>query len=203
MTPLALTLYRRSVMISRRVISVGTEVVGSGALIVVLGALLFGLTRVNAQTAPAGGGDIGQVAKPDQKSEEIDVQVVALRYAEAARSAEIVKNIFNDVAGKPGDGAAAAQGTKLRLLVSADERTNSLVLRGPRELLQTATAVLTQLDVAPPPAPERAANQKQPPASNEARLQKLEAGLVDLLNEIKALREEMHRTPTPAGERAK
>jgi hypothetical protein len=34
-------------------------------------------------------------------------------------------------------------------------------------------------------------------------LQKLEAGLVDLLNEIKALREEMHRTPTPAGERAK
>jgi hypothetical protein len=188
-------------MISRRVISVGTEVVGAGALIIVLGALLFRLTPVNAQTAPAGGGDIGHVAKPDQKSEEIDVQVVALRYAEAARSAEIVKNIFSDVAGKPGEGGAAGQGTKTRILVSADERTNSLVLRGPREVVQTATAVLAQLDVAPPPAP--AANQKQPPASNEARLQKLEAGLVDLLNEIKALREEMHRTRTPGSEGAK
>ena len=192
-------------MISRRVISVGTEAVGSGALIIVLGALLFRLTPVNAQTAPAGVGDIGHVAKPDQKSEEIDVQIVALRYAEAARSAEIVKNIFSDVAGKPGEGGAAGQGTKTRILVSADERTNSLVLRGPREVVQTATAVLAQLDVAPPPAPQPApaANQKQPPASNEARLQKLEAGLVDLLNEIKALREEMHRTPTPGGERAK
>ena len=190
-------------MISRRVISVGTQAVRSGTLIIVLGVLLFRMTPVNAQTAPAGVGDIGHVAKADQKSEEIDVQIVALRYAEAARSAEIVKNIFSDVPGKPGEGGAAGQGTKTRILVSADERTNSLVLRGPREVVQTATAVLAQLDVAPPPAPQPAANGKQTPASNEARLQKLEAGLVELLNEIKALREEMHRTPTPAGERAK
>src|SRR4051794_8272830 len=105
-------------MISRRVISAGVS-------IIVLGALLFKFTPVNAQSAPAGGRDIGNVAKPDQKSDE-DLRIVALRYAEAGRTAEIVKNVLNDAAGKPGEGAAG-QATRVRIHVSFDDRTNSLL----------------------------------------------------------------------------
>src|SRR4051812_48146646 len=101
-------------MISRRVV-----------FIIVLGALLFEFTPVNAQEAPPGGRGAGNVAKPDQQLDE-DLRIVALRYAEAGRTAEIVKNTLNDAGG-------AGQAARVRIHVSFDERTNSLLLRGPRE----------------------------------------------------------------------
>ena len=186
-------------MIVQHLISARTKAAGSGALIVVLGALLLRFTPAIAQTSSAGGGDTGNVAKPDQKPEEIELRILALRHADAARTAEIVNVVINDVPAKPGDGAAGhAPRVRVRLRVEADERTNTLILRGPRELLQTATDLVAQLDAAPD-----AARQKGAAASNEARLQKLEAEILDLLNQIKALRDEMHPTAAPGTERAR
>jgi hypothetical protein len=188
-------------MIPLHLISARTKAVGSGALIVVLGGLLLLLTcsPVIAQTAPGAGGDTGNVARPDQKPEEIDLRIVALRHANAARTAEIVNVVINDVPGKPGVGAAGqAPRVRVRLRVEADDRTNSLILRGPRELLQTAVDLVVQLDDAPD-----AAKQKEAASSNDARLQKLEAEILDLLNQIKALREEIHPKVAPGSERAR
>jgi hypothetical protein len=184
-------------MIVQHLISARTKAAGSGALIVVLCAVLLRFTPAIAQTSSAGVGDTGNLAKADQKPEEIELRILALRHADAARTAEIVKVVFSDVPAKPGEGAAGhAPKIRLRLLMEVDDRTNTLILRGPRELMQTVTDLVVQLDAAPD-----AARQKEAASSNEARLQKLEAEILDLLNQIKALREEMHPTAAPGTER--
>jgi type II secretory pathway component GspD/PulD (secretin) len=92
-------------------------------------------------------------AKGDAKAE---FRVLVLKYAAAREAAATLAQIFR------GDHPA--------LSIAADERTNSLILRGPAEDLAAAEAVVQRLDVAAPDA------RKSEPAKPQLRVFPLKSG---------------------------
>jgi type II secretory pathway component GspD/PulD (secretin) len=74
--------------------------------------------------------ELKQMAKADAPEE---FQIFALKNADAVKLAKVLDEIFNSKAGKA-------------LRIVADEQTNSILVRGPADQMETVKAVIARLD---------------------------------------------------------
>ena len=76
------------------------------------------------------------------------IKVYRLQHADAEELAKILKDVKKG-AGKKGAGAAAS-GARANITISADKPTNSLIVFGPPDGIQTMTAMVRELDIRRP-----------------------------------------------------
>lgn len=117
--------------------------VPNGQTVIVQGLEIFS-EKETSQTTILVTARVEQVAKgAGSKSvstrNDYEIKIFALKSASAASAATIVSSIFD---GRP-------------VKIAIDERTNSLILQGPRREFEAIEAILLRLDDAPAPADKR------------------------------------------------
>lgn len=84
--------------------------------------------------------------------EEKGVKVITLEHADAIEMVKILKDvdIKVDPKGKSDAAAQISSGPLSKMTITADKATNSIIIFGPAEVIQTMVAMITQLDVRRP-----------------------------------------------------